>query len=226
MKLSKIEGLMLQNYFGKSVDEIIDWYCFIDKWSLFEFSLINSAEDLAAIISYDKAVTERPDDLDDNDALNFLVLMTVVEELALKRIMLFYYSEDLFAQTVKKTELQKYRFTYKQLNKFYTTFRALHWITPSELEEYQKVHLDYRNYYDYSLYLKLHEKFPNNKMYRQKLDLFDANFAYIFLEKNLKLLNKTKLIDPSYVDEKMFLQTVPFGAIKDQYSFLKLGDND
>ena len=74
MKLSKIEGLMLQNYFGKSVDEIIDWYCFIDKWSLFEFSLTNSPEDLAAIIAYDKAVTERPDDLDDNDALNFLLI--------------------------------------------------------------------------------------------------------------------------------------------------------
>ena len=223
---TEIEQLYIDNYWGKSLLEIINWYSPLITFKAIKNYLIQneSFDDLLSILKYAKLQSQDQLSLDNDDAyFGFLDLMIVLEELA-KRIMCFYYyAENWLAVDTKITYLKQQHINYQEFNNYCKLTKDLHYITPSEFDDYlhnaSKLsyydRLNKSSYYDTSLYEQIYmnhnQKYHYgqiNKLFKEVLTRYDAQYCYYFINSEIVKLQKAKMFSDKYVMENLFDITI------------------
>lgn len=225
-KKFNIQDLFIDNYFGKSIGKIIKWYPqLISTRILFQYLIQSEQYDkIVSILTYEKIVQSKQGVTIDNDDayFGFLDLMTTLEELVLRQMILFYYGEEWLASSYRITKLRQHAINYQEFISFFNQTRKLHYITPSEYNKYVHERLNNADkrldttlnvtkwYYDYSLYYTIGQdkRYSDVEKYKKILTPYDAQFAAIFLKSLLPRFRQAKLYTKHFIYEKLFITII------------------
>lgn len=229
-KKFNIQELFISNYFGKTIGKIIKWYPqLISTRILFQYLIQSEQYDkIISILSYEKLVQKAIHNniklsIKNDDAyFGFLDLITTLEELVFRQMILFYYGEEWLADSIKLTKLRQHNINYQEFIDFFNQTRRLHFITPSEYNTYLKERLNNEGkrldttmnvskwYYDYSLYYVIgrDKNFSDIDKYKRILTPYDAQFAAIFLKTLLPRFRQAKLYTKHFIYESLFITII------------------
>lgn len=225
-KKFNIQKLFIENYFGKPINKIIKWYPqLVSKRILFQYLIQSEQYDkIVSILTYEKLVENNPNITIENDDayFGFLDLMTILEELVFRQMILFYYGEEWLAESYRLTKLRKHNISYHEFLTFFNQTQKLHFITPSEYKKYIKERLTNNDkrldttlnvqkwYYDYSLYYVINrdKSFSDIEKYKKILTPYDAQFAAIFSKNLLPRFRQAKLYTKHFLYEELFITII------------------